>query len=199
MKVIGLLGGAASGKSTIGDYLVHKYGARKYSFAFPLKEIVRRAFDLTDNQVFGSQPFKETVDPRYNVSPRWLLQRLGTEGIRSVLGEDFWWQNCLDRLAEDDPTIAVIEDFRFQNEVNGFLSLNINVDPAYPIVNIWRIEAPGKRATAADPDHQSEAEWTQCAYTNLVKPAKFGLGELYDAADEAAYASGLLPMVAVLE
>lgn len=198
MKIIGLLGAAASGKSTIGTYLVQKYGATRYSFAYPLKEIVRRAFNMTDDQVFGSQTDKETVDPRYNVSPRWLLQRLGTEGIRAVFGEDVWWKNCLERIQADKPELAVIEDFRFLNEVCGFLQMNSGLDEKYPIVNIWRIEAPGERATEADQNHQSEAEWEQCPYTNLVKPEEWGLVDLYDAADLAAYDSGLAPTVAVL-
>lgn len=198
MKIIGLLGGAGAGKSQVSKYLCEKYGARKYSFAYPLKEIVRRAFDLTEDQVYGSQAAKESIDPRYNVTPRWLLQRLGTEGIRDVLGVDFWWQHCLDRIVEDEPELAVIDDFRFTNEVNGFLSLNINYDPKYPMVHVWRVEAPGPRDTEADQNHQSEAEWEKCPFTNLVKPEEWGLVELYDAADLAAYESGIAPTVAVL-
>lgn len=198
MKIIGLLGPAGSGKSVVGQLLVQKYGAVKYSFAFPLKEIVRRAFDLTDDQVFGSQAEKEKVDPRYNVSARWLMQRLGTEGIRAVLGEDFWWKNCLERIRSDKPEIAVIEDFRFLNEVLGFMKLNEGCDPKHQPVHIWRIEHPAERQTTADSTHQSESEWEWCPYTNLVKPALFGLEYLYDEADYAAGDSGLAVKVNVL-
>lgn len=197
-KIVGLLGPAASGKSVIGQYLVLKYGAVKYSFAYPLKEIVRRAFDLTEDQVFGSQHEKEKIDPRYNVSARWLMQRLGTEGIRSVLGEDFWWKNCLERIQNDKPEIAVIEDFRFLNEVLGFMKLNEGADPKRLPVHIWRIEHPTERATQADSGHQSEAEWEWCPYTNLVKPAVYGLAELYDEVDVIADESGLAVAVSVL-
>lgn len=198
MKIIGMLGPAGSGKSEISNYLVAKYGAKKYSFAYPLKEIVRRAFDLSDDQVFGSQAEKERVDPRYNVSARWLMQRIGTEGVREVLGPDFWWKNCLERLQDEKPELAVIEDFRFINEVEGFLKLNDGVDPKYPVVNIWRIEHPAERETEADQNHQSEAEWSKCQYTNLVKPEEYGLVELYFAVDQAALDSNLIQAHRVL-
>jgi len=204
MKIIGVLGPAASGKSTLAQYLVDKYGAKRYSFAHPLKKIVRQAFDLTKDQVWGSQASKETVDPRYGVSPRWLLQRLGTEGIRNTLGADFWWELCLQQILDDAPTLAVIDDFRFNNEVNGFLSLNINHDPKFPMVHVWRIESDRARDTQADASHQSEAEWSQCAFTNLVKPEPAdneddSLFNFYDAINETAYESGLTPAVSVLK
>lgn len=225
MKIIGLLGAAGSGKSTVSDYLVAKYDAKKYSFAYPLKEIARRVFDFTEGQLYGSQAEKEAVDPRYNFSPRWLLQKLGTEGIRAVLGEDTWWQSCLRRILDDRPSLVVIEDFRFSNEVDGFLGINdaawidVSVDwydrlrECYPFVpnvdgnpimppvlpvNVWRIEAPGPSVSEADSTHQSEAEWSRCRYTNILKPERRGLVELFDAVDEAAYLAGLQPAHAVL-
>lgn len=198
MKIIGMLGPAGSGKSEVSKYLEAKYDAKKYSFAYPLKEIVRRSFDLTEDQVYGSQAAKERIDPRYNVSPRWLMQRIGTEGVREVLGEDFWWKNCLERLLDEKPKLAVIEDFRFLNEVLGFLKLNEGCDPKYPTVHIWRIEHPAERETQADQNHQSEAEWEWCPYTNVVKPTEYGLLELYYAVDEAAFDSNLTAAKKVL-
>src|SRR5690349_10218769 len=89
-RIIGLLGGAGAGKSTIASYLVEKYGAKRYRLAGLLKEIARRTLDLTVEQVDGTQAQKEAVDERYGFSPRWFLQRLGTEGVRATLGQDFW-------------------------------------------------------------------------------------------------------------
>lgn len=217
MKIIGILGPAGSGKTLTSNYMVQKYGAKKYSFAYPLKEVVRQAFDLTDMQVYGSQADKEAVDPRYNVSPRWLLQRLGTEGIRDVLGKDFWWQSCLERILAEQPELVVIDDFRFTNEVDGFLKLNEGVNPKYPIVHIWRLEPAHQRQTLADQSHQSEAEWSRCTFTNVVRPADFlpknvdfnkipqdtlddmTLQAAYEAIDATADECKLTPTVAVLK
>jgi hypothetical protein len=203
-KIIGILGPAGSGKSTAALYLVEKFGARRYSFAHPLKKIVRQAFDLTKEQVWGSQDQKEAIDVRYGVSPRWLLQKIGTEGIRNTLGADFWWKLCLQQILADGPDIAVIDDFRFENEVNGFLKLNEGLDPKYPFVHIWRIESDRERATTqADSTHQSEAEWSKCAFTNKVsaEPSQNedqSLQNFYTAIDETAYESSLTATTSVL-
>jgi len=204
MKIIGILGPAGSGKSTAATYLVDKYGAKRYSFAHPLKKIVRQAFDLTKDQVWGSQACKEKIDPRYNVSPRWLLQRIGTEGIRNTLGPDFWWELCMQQILDDNPPLAVIDDFRFENEVNGFLSLNINHDPKYPLVHIWRIESDRLPNSTADASHQSEAEWSKCAFTEKIESESGGddftsLLNFYEAIDDTAGQSGLTATVRVLQ
>src|SRR5678809_1072818 len=108
--VIGLAGPAGSGKSSVGAYLAEHYGAHRYAFANPLKELIRRAFDMTEAQLYGTQRDKETKDPRYNVSPRWLMTHIGTEGIRSVFGPDIWAETTLKQICEERPKFAVIED-----------------------------------------------------------------------------------------
>lgn len=123
--VIALTGPTGSGKSTVADYLVGTYGFRRVSIAQPLKEIVRRTFELSEAQVYGDFAAKEQVDPRYNVSPRWLLQRLATEGIRTVLGEDFWIDvACREIFADPLGGRYVIDDLRFLNEAKRIFGLD---------------------------------------------------------------------------
>lgn len=114
--VVALLGEAGSGKSTVARFLERTYGFTRLSLATPLKEITRRAFELTHEQVYGDLRAKEAVDPRYNVSPRWLLQRLGTEGMRAVLGEDFFLDHLFKTIFMNGDGNYVIEDLRFPNE-----------------------------------------------------------------------------------
>lgn len=182
MKIIGILGPAGSGKTTVANYLTEKYGAKKYSFAEPLKEIARHTLGFTDDQLYGSQSQKETIDPRYGFSPRWFLQRLGTEGVRNVMGENFWWQYCLARIYVDKPALAVIEDVRFVNEATGLLfeGTQYSQHPTF----IWRLESPAE--STADPEHQSEAEWSRAPYTHLVKPKERNLISLFDEVDDVA-------------
>ena len=202
MKIVAIVGPAGSGKSMISDYLAHKYGATRYSFAEPLKEIVRLAFNMTWEQVYGSQAQKEAIDPRYNVSPRWLLQHLGTEGIREVLGPNFWWQHCQDRILYEQPSLAVIDDMRFANEAEGLLALN---EDGTQLVHIWRIESDRPRDTTADQNHQSESEWMLCRHTDVVEiKCKDWTNDdqsavaLYEAVDLVADRCGLTPTYAVL-
>ena len=117
--LIALCGRAGSGKSTVAKFLAEKYGAKTHSFARPLKGIVKDFFGFTDEQVYGTQAQKETVDPRWGMSPRQALQKLGTDCIRKHLGDDVWRDAVLDKIDYSDDSIHVIEDCRFQNEAAG--------------------------------------------------------------------------------
>jgi hypothetical protein len=112
--IIGLLGRAGSGKTTVADYLVREHGAQKFSFAAPLKEMARRVYALSDAQLYGPQAVKETVDPRYGRSPRELLQYLGTDVCRDILGEDVWVNAAMRAITPF--SLWVCDDVRFFNE-----------------------------------------------------------------------------------
>jgi hypothetical protein len=172
--ILGLLGPAGSGKSTVAEHLRKYYGAAVYSFARPLKEIARRALDFSTAQVYGSQAEKEAVDPRYGFSPRWFLQRLGTEGIRQVLGADFWVRLCLDDIAKGGARLAVIEDVRFISESDAIRAAGGAV---------IRLDNPG-RVTNADASHASESECSRAPYDYLIGPSERGVDELLRLVDE---------------
>jgi hypothetical protein len=199
--IIGLCGPAGSGKSTVAERLESKYGAKRYAFADPLKQICMRTLDMTREQVYGTQEQKETRDPRYNFSPRWFLQRLGTEGMREVFGPDVWWKLTLDRIDNDRPALAVIEDVRFVNEAEGIRRERWRTEPIpYGFPDdcrsiripsyVWRLEPPGFTPTAA-PTHQSEAQWSLCKYDYKLAPLYRGLEHLYDCIDALAQTCGL--------
>lgn len=102
------------------------------------------------------------------------------------------------KILDEQPELAVIDDFRFKNEVDGFLSLNHPDDP--DMVKIWRIESPLTAeavSTAGATGHSSEAEWSQCAYTHLLKPEEYGLEQFYDELNCLAYECRLLVKQAI--
>ena len=173
--LVGLLGAARAGKSTIASHLVEHYGAKKYSLADPLKDMVRNAFDLTEAQVRGSQASKEAIDPRYNVSPRFLMQRIGTEGGRKTFGANFWIDRCFEKIRAEAPALAVIDDVRFINE-----SAAISARDGY----VLRVESPGLE-TAMGAAHASESEWLEASYDYRIKPYARGLEDLLLLADAA--------------
>ena len=114
--IIAFLGRAGSGKSTAAKHLVEKYGATRYSIARGLKEMAKDLYGFTDEQVYGTQEQKETVEPRWGISPRQAMQRLGA-AARKHLGEDVWINACVEEIgASDDPRV-VIDDVRHLNEV----------------------------------------------------------------------------------
>lgn len=112
MVLIGLIGRKQSGKDTFADYLVSHYGFEKHAFAGPVKEVCRVMFQLTMEQLEDPQQ-KEKVDERWGLSPRQMMQKVGTDMVRHMWGEDFWLKNMDLRLCGGD---VVISDVRFPNE-----------------------------------------------------------------------------------
>lgn len=175
-KIIGLLGPAGSGKSTVAAHLAATRRAEVISFAGPLKEIVRLAFDLEHEQVYGTQEQKEATDPRYNVSARWLMQRVATEGVRAVLGESFWTDLAL-RRAQDllckQAELVVIDDVRFIDEVLAIRDRG---------GKIMRLVPPGGRTF--NDLHRSETEMAEVEADWTVSPPRKSVEELCGLVDE---------------
>ncbi len=179
-QIIGLLGAAGSGKSTIASHLAESYGAKRYSLAGLLKQIAASTLDFEPEQVYGTQEQKETVDPRYGFTPRWFLQRLGTEGVRQHLGIDFWTEQTIARIRIDAPRIAVIEDVRFVNEATILRSQIV------PAGLIWQVVAPVKQSSDAG-THASETEWRDAPFDWQIAPPELGITMLEQAVDRAMF------------
>jgi len=58
----------------------NKYKLKRYSFADPIKYGCKEMFGFSDEQCWGN--LKEIVDERYGVTPREILQVMGTEMLR---------------------------------------------------------------------------------------------------------------------
>jgi hypothetical protein len=122
--ILGLLARSGHGKTTVARHLADGWGAEIRSLAGPMKRAVRNVFGFTDAQIWGTQAEKEAVDPRYGFSPRWLLQRLGTEGLRQEFGEDIHLQALVRGLRGEErapppgsqPRLYVVDDVRFPND-----------------------------------------------------------------------------------
>ena len=128
--LIGFSGKKGSGKSYFADYLVNNKLFIKLSFASPLKEITKILFNLSDEDV--KDPIKkELINPKFNASPRELMQWLGTDIMREEFNKKFnysgsiWIDNVKDKVKTllDDNKDVVIDDVRFQNEVDMIHSL----------------------------------------------------------------------------
>lgn len=177
--IIALCGPAGSGKSTVADYLVKKYGAQCYGFAMPIKQMVGRALDFTMEQLYGTQEQKEAIDQRYGHSARWFLQKIGTEGCRATFGEDFWTKQCIDMIVRQNPRLAVIEDMRFCNEAAAVLQQERGfVWRLWPVVDNIALERAASAGT-----HASEEEWKQLDASLELSPQARGVEHLYKLVD----------------
>lgn len=135
MKLIGLCGKARSGKDTIADRLMSHFGMATYAFADPLRRAAHEMFGVPLESFLGSNPNREEPHPFWGISPREMLQKLGSEGGRDVFGQDLWvrraqqyWDNLqasdtLDRL-KLRPSFwsgLVVTDIRYDNEAQWVL------------------------------------------------------------------------------
>jgi len=116
--VIGFVGRAGAGKDTAADVIESCNPGKmlRMSFAKPLKDICTMAFMLEPDALIDRVK-KETVDPRWNMTPRQMCQRLGTDFFRK-LDENFWIKRVRHEFETiDDPNkIVVFTDVRFLNE-----------------------------------------------------------------------------------
>lgn len=128
--IIGLSGYAQSGKDTAAEVLVDR-GFKRVAFADVLRDMayaidpivrVGSENDPDYETVIAFSPLSNLIDifgwdvaKEDNDDVRRLLQRLGTEAGRDILGENIWVDTALSR-AEGD---IVVTDVRFPNEVRG--------------------------------------------------------------------------------
>jgi len=125
--IIGIVGFQGSGKDTIADYLQNIHEFRRESFAHTLKDAVAAVFgwdrDLLEGRTRQSREWREQVDTWWanrlampELTPRWVLQRWGTEVARTGFHDDVWIASLENRLRKTHDNV-VISDCRFPNEI----------------------------------------------------------------------------------
>ena len=128
------------------------------AFADTLKEVASDVFDFTSDQLYTAEG-KAAIDKDWGLSPRVVLQKLGTAGFRRVFGPDVWAASLLRRIPSH-VRIVLITDVRFENEaemIRAAGGLLIRVirpnDDSFP--------APD------GPEHESETALDYYNFTNL--------------------------------
>lgn len=143
MRLIGLTGRAGVGKDTVADYLENNHGFTKMSFATPLKRALASMLGVS-MAMFENRKWKETELPDLGISPRRLMQFMGTQGGRACSPE-LWTRMAEREIVQNylEDAFIVFADVRFDNEAE------------------WIRKAGGKvveiqRDVAAIASHQSE-------------------------------------------
>ena len=186
--IIGLVGYIGSGKGTVGDILVRNHGYTKFAFADALKDATSTIFmwprGLLEGDSNASRAFRERVDPwwsnklGYEVTPRLILQKMGTEACRHGIADNIWIAALEKRIQGYDD--VVISDCRFPNEIDFIRSAG------GVIIRVKRGEDPSHEEISKM--HISETAWNKqpVDYTlvndstleNLKDNVKFTLTEL---------------------
>ena len=133
--IIGLTGFAGAGKDTAADILVREQGFTKISFASALKDMVACVFrwdrDLLEGSTSASREWREQIDPWWSnrldmpaLTPRYVLQWMGTEVMRNHFHDEIWIASIERLLETHTAERIVITDARFPNEFNVIRSKN---------------------------------------------------------------------------
>lgn len=118
MIVIGFVGTKGVGKDTAADILVTKLGFVRRKFAQPIKDACSILFQIPESHFEG--PEKEIVVEKHGMSPRQMMQLVGTDMFRHMVNADFWLHHFHDWCTHQPVnTRVVVTDLRFQNEVDA--------------------------------------------------------------------------------
>ncbi len=179
---LSLLARAGHGKSTVAKYLTEKYNAKTISLATPLKRTAQACMGFSDAQLWGTQAEKEAIDFRYGFSCRQFLQKLGTEGMRTFFGENIHLDTMVKLADQEDcyrtnltnvisPTLYIVDDARFINEIRYLNSLGISHGPHYmrgATIKIVCTDAPAMIGSDDIRNHASEREIDEVPESELA-------------------------------
>ena len=130
VKIIGMVGPKGVGKTTFANQLANHTGCQGavLSFADPLR-VMAMAMGIESKQLVMPE-LKHELIPELGVTPRHVLQSLGTEWGRKCIHPDVWvWamQRQIERHVADyhvgsGDVLIFIDDCRFANEAQWILN-----------------------------------------------------------------------------
>lgn len=177
--IIGVCGLIGSGKGTVADILVESHSFQKLSFADSLKDGVAAMFDWPRSMLEGDTPasreWREQPDRfwseemGYSVTPRYVLQKVGTECMREGLFDDIWVSRTKQKLQRQSYLDFVIPDVRFPNEISMIQ------EQGGVVVQVQRGELPDWaeefQTTGVEPQdvHPSEWMWMKARLDHTIK------------------------------
>tara|TARA_B100001559_G_C16480136_1_gene613336 strand:- start:1101 stop:1823 length:723 start_codon:yes stop_codon:yes gene_type:complete len=95
-----------------------------YHFADCLKQLCVSLFDLTPEQVYGTDDQKNTSTPysqngwKHPMTAREFLQYFGTDVMREIK-DKVWVDYTIKQILQEQSELSIIPDVRFPNEVNA--------------------------------------------------------------------------------
>lgn len=129
-NIIAFAGTKQSGKTTCAQNILNYFirntiakRAKIYNFADPLKrDICMNILGLTENQCYGNDINKNTpTDIMWegkNLTAREVMQIVGTDIFRK-LKHNVWADATIIKINNEKPSLALIADCRFPNEVEA--------------------------------------------------------------------------------
>lgn len=131
-KIIGILGHIGSGKDTAAKFYIETQNYKKISFADALKDVLSVVFSWDRTMLEGttaqSRNWRNIPDLYWStklgfeVTPRKMLQQIGTDLFRNHLSPVIWSSNVELKILNSTSDI-VVSDVRFEEEYNKLKEL----------------------------------------------------------------------------
>lgn len=183
--IILICGEARHGKDSIADYFSKRYNFQKEAFAKPIKELTKIMFSWTNDHVYGC--LKDEIDPYWGISPRSVMQSVGTEYAQKMLcekypsfeketGRNIWIKSLWKRINFEENYI--VADYRFPHEYAKMCELNKGKLDNLFVIRVERDNFKNNVET-----HESESH-VKKLYTDVVIKNNGTLEELYDKVDD---------------
>jgi dephospho-CoA kinase len=120
--IIAVCGKRRTGKDEICSFLENTAGFKHLKISSGLKEICKILFRFSNSQL--ETDVKDAIDPRWNLTPRTLMQFIGTEMMQYKLqevlpdiGRKIWIKSLIENEFHKHDKI-VISDLRFLHELD---------------------------------------------------------------------------------
>lgn len=158
LKLVGICGSMHHGKTTVAEHMVSEHHFTEYAFASSLKEGCEALFGFTPEQVWTN--LKDQEDCHWGISPRYVLQHVGTDIFRNDLKR--WipniycpstlWVENFKRWVTKRTGNVVVSDVRFLDEAKCIKALG---------GTIVRVERPSLYTSGQVHNHASETDMYQ--------------------------------------
>lgn len=115
-RTIGFTGQATAGKTSAAVILAAQYDLARMSFADPIRDMLK-ALGLDDAEMSEHKNVPNAL--LCNRTPRYAMQKLGTEFGRQMIGENIWVNAAMQKADLQSLVFGngvVFDDVRFDNE-----------------------------------------------------------------------------------
>lgn len=189
--IIAICGLKGSGKDTISNYFVKKYGFIKLHFGGILKDVCSIMFNwprhLLEGDTVESRKFREIEDKwwskklGFKITPRIALQKIGTDVLRNHFNNDIWSliiEKKINDLSSKGNNI-IIADCRFQNEIKMLRSYGAKIIAVYRNLPEWFESYKKGKILIPKSIHKSEYDWIKSDFDYEINN-QGSLEDLYD-------------------